>query len=264
MKKFQNKIVMITGASSGIGAALVREFAQQGAKVAMVARRAERLKTLADEMVKAGLQAFPFVGDVTKEASLRAAVADIHQALGNIDIVVANAGFGVVGPFTQLTVEDFQRQFDTNVNGVLRTIYATLEDLKHTQGQLVLMGSVASYVSAPGASPYSMSKFAVRALAEVLYAELAPLGIKVTLISPGFVKTEIRNVDNYGQYQTASVDPIPTWVRMSAPCAAKQIVKAIAKQKREKIITVHGKIAVMLSYLLPGLVHYVMRKRQQH
>ncbi|MGH7829386.1 MAG: SDR family oxidoreductase, partial [Candidatus Binatia bacterium] len=127
MKKFQGKVVFITGASSGIGAALAREFARHGARVALLARRRERLERLTKEIEDRGGAALALAADVTVDGEIDAAVQAAVAKWGGIDVVVANAGFGVVGPLKDLTLEDYRRQFETNVFGVLRTIYATLE-----------------------------------------------------------------------------------------------------------------------------------------
>ena len=111
---------------------------------------------------------------------------------------MANAGFGVVGPIERLTLDDYRRQFETNVFGVLRTVFATLAELRRSRGRLVIVGSVSGHVALPNASPYAMSKFAVRALAQALDFELRPTGVSVTLVSPGFVDTELHQVDNRG------------------------------------------------------------------
>lgn len=261
MKKLHNKIVFITGASSGIGEALAEAFAANGAHVALLARRFERLQHLAKKLQSTGVKAVAFNSDVTKAETLQAAVEGTHQQLGLIDIVVANAGFGVVGKVEDLSIEDYQRQFETNVYGVLKTLYATLDDLKKTRGRLVIIGSVAGYISVPKTSAYSMSKYAIRALTEALYAELAPFGISVTLISPGFIKTEIRNVDNQGVYQAKANDPIPAWLRVSASQAANKIVKAVIARKREQVISVHGKVALCFNALFPGLLPHLFRRR---
>ena len=166
--------------------------------------------------MKNGRRALVLACDVTRDGELERAVAQARDALGRIDVVVANAGFGVVGRVDRLTIEDYRRQFETNVFGVLRTIYATLDDLKRTRGRLAILGSVSGHLATPGGSPYAMSKFAVRALAEALRNELSPAGVAVTLLSPGFVESEIRLVDNQGRLKTADRDAVPTWLRMGA------------------------------------------------
>jgi short-subunit dehydrogenase len=251
---FRGKIVFITGASSGIGAALAREFARQGADVALAARREDRLAALAAELQGMGRRAFAVRCDVTVDGDVERAVAATHAALGRIDVVVANAGFGVVGPVAALSLEDFRRQFETNVFGVLRTIYATLEDLRAARGRLVILGSVSGHLATPGSAPYAMSKFAVHALAEALGHELAPRGVSVTLISPGFVESEIRRVDNRGAMRDRAPDAVPRWLVMPAERAARAIVRAVARRRREAVITGHGKLAVLLQRHVPGLV----------
>ena len=250
---------MITGASSGIGAGLAREFASRGADLILVARRGDRLTALATELARGGRRALAVTADVTVDGDLDAAVGWARAAVGRLDVVVANAGFGVVGAVERLTLDDYRRQFETNIFGVLRTVHATLADLKASRGRLVIIGSVAGYVATPGSSPYSMSKFAVRALAEALGHELAPSGVSVTLVSPGYVDSEIRRVDNAGRLQASAREPVPTWLLVPTARAARQIVRAIARRRREVVITGHGKLAVFMQRHAPWLVARFVR-----
>ncbi|MGH2356528.1 MAG: SDR family NAD(P)-dependent oxidoreductase, partial [Candidatus Limnocylindria bacterium] len=254
MTRFAGSVVLITGASSGIGAALAREFARQGADVVLTARRVDRLTALAEEITRGGRRALALPCDVTVDGQIEGAVATACRRFGRLDVVVANAGFGVVGPVERLRLTDYRRQFETNVFGVLRTAQAGIEDLKRARGRLVIVGSVSGHISTPGSSPYSMSKFAVRALAEALGHELAPAGVSVTLVSPGFVESEIRRVDNEGVLRAEAPDTIPAWLRMPAAKAARQIVRAVARRRREVVITGHGKIVVWLQRHVPWLV----------
>jgi len=254
-----NKIILITGASSGIGEALAYELAKNGASLILAARRTDRLQNVIHQISKKNGVAIAVSCDVTNESDLKQAVQLSIEKFGRLDTVIANAGFGVVGKFENLSVKDYQRQFDTNIYGVLRTIYATLPELKKTRGQIVLLGSVASYVSLPGSSPYSMSKFAIRALADALIDEMRPHGIGVTLLNPGFVASEIRRVDNQGQLRTDAHDPLPSWLPMLASTAAKKMVRAIARRQREEIITTHGKLIVWIHRHFPGLIHATTR-----
>jgi NAD(P)-dependent dehydrogenase (short-subunit alcohol dehydrogenase family) len=252
--KFRDHVVLITGASSGIGAALARELAREGAKLVLLARRRERLDALCAELAAAGTPVVAHTGDVTRRTDLDAAVALAVASFGRLDMAVANAGFGVVGPIEKLGVEDYRRQFDTNVFGVLETIKACLAELRKTRGRLVLIGSVAGYVSMPNASPYSMSKFAIRALAEAIGPELRPHGVAVTLISPGFITSEIRQVDNRGVYHPVAKNPLPAWLVMPAEVAARKIVSAAYRRRREALITAHGRLAVWLQRFAPSVL----------
>jgi short-subunit dehydrogenase len=259
---FSGRVVLITGASSGIGEALAREFARQGAVLALLARRTDRLARVAADVEALGATARAFPCDVTDGASVDRAMADVRGALGPVSVVVANAGFGVVGPVERLTLDDYRRQFETNVFGVLHTVKAALDDLKQTRGQLVLIGSVAGHISMPNASPYSMSKFAVHALAQSLRHELGRDGVSVTLISPGFVESEIRQVDNRGVRHADTREPVPAWLLVPTTTAARDIVSAVARRKHEAVITAHGKALVFAARHAPWLVDFVIRRAQ--
>jgi len=195
---FRDKVVFITGASSGIGEELARQLGQAGANLTLAARRKDLLEGLAQKIAAAG-STRPLVMqcDVTQDEDPKRAVAATVQQWGRLDVVIANAGFGVAGALKTLSIDDYRRQFDTNVLGVLRTIYAALPEIEKSHGNVVVIGSVSGWAASPGASAYAMSKFAVRALANSITPELAQSGVKVTLISPGFVVSDIRRVDNH-------------------------------------------------------------------
>jgi short-subunit dehydrogenase len=256
----RNTTVLITGASSGIGAGLAREFSRRGHAVALVARRVAELESLAAELRAAGGEASEHVGDVTRDGDVARVVAALAAQGRRPGIVVANAGFGVVGNAQKLTVADYQRQFATNVEGVLRTFHETLAALRETRGRFVIMGSVSGYVSMPGGSPYAMSKFAVRAFAEALHGDLKAAGIGVTLISPGFVQSDIRRVDNRGGLHPEVEDPIPPWLVMPTDRAARAMVDGILRGRREVIVTFHAKVIVFFARHFPRLLRFAMLK----
>ena len=255
-----DRVILLTGASSGIGEALAREFAVRRAQLLLLARRTDRLQALAKELDPTGQRVLVQACDVTIDGDNERAVAFAVQRFGRVDIAIANAGFGVAGAFEKLTLDDYRRQFETNVFGVLRTARASLEALKATHGGLVIMGSVAGHICMAGASPYGMSKFAIRGWAESMHAELHHSGIAVTLISPGFISSEIRKVDNRGVLHADAPDPMPDWLRMPADVAARKMARGILRRKRELVITGHGKVAVLLKRLSPGLIAWVGRR----
>jgi short-subunit dehydrogenase len=260
MATYAGKVALITGASAGIGAALAREFAREGADLVLAARREDRLRELAREIEATGRHAIVVGCDVTRDGDLARAVAAAVERYGRLDIAIANAGFGVVGPVEDLTLDDFRRQLETNVLGVLRTLYASLPELRKTRGQFVVVGSVAGHVPTPGTSAYNMSKFAVRGFAESIHGELAASGVSVTLVSPGFVDSDIRRVDNHGKVHESAPDPVPAWLRMPTDRAARTMVRAIRRRRREVVVTGHGKALVFLYRHAPWLLRFAFAR----
>jgi short-subunit dehydrogenase len=256
-KCFHNKVTLITGASSGIGEALARELAQRKARLCLIARRGERLASLKAELENL-TEVMIMTCDVTDEVAMRQSVEMTLNHFGRLDLVIANAGRGVSGAINQLSIEAFRGQFETNVFGVLNTVYPAMKALQDSKGQLVILGSIMSYLAFGGSAPYSMSKFAVRALAEALYHEWKPLGVSVTLICPGFVESEIRQVDNRGKFHPELKDPVSPWLKMPKAVAARKILKATASRKRELILTGHGRLGVAIKSWFPGLFHGIV------
>jgi short-subunit dehydrogenase len=229
--------------------------AQAGALVTLAARRKALLEGLAARIMASGKRR-PVIAecDVTADGDLEKAVAETVQEFGKLDVVFANAGFGVAGPLKQLSIADYRRQFETNVFGVLRTVYAVLPEIEKAKGNIAIIGSVAGWMPMPGASAYGMSKFALRSLANSITPELHPLGIKVTLISPGFVASNIGRVDKNGVLREKAPNPPPAWLVMRTDKAVKQILHAVARGKREAIITGHGKFAVAVERFAPSVL----------
>ncbi|HET9330342.1 MAG TPA: SDR family NAD(P)-dependent oxidoreductase [Steroidobacteraceae bacterium] len=258
---YRGKVILITGASSGIGEELAEQLAQRGALLTLAARRADVLTSLAERIAGAS-HPRPLVieCDVTRDGDVERAVSETVRHRGRLDIAFANAGFGVAGPFAKLSLADYRRQFETNVFGVLRTLYAALPEVTRTKGQLVITGSVAGWVAAPGVSAYAMSKFALRGLANSITPELARQGVAVTLLSPGFIESNIRRVDNRGKLHADAPEPLPPWLVVSRRVAVRQILRAIARRRREAIITGHGRMLVTLERLAPWVMRAIGRR----
>lgn len=259
-KSMSGKVVLITGASAGIGKALAYEYGRLGASVVLGARRQERLQAMAEEITADGGRALPVLCDVTRDGDLERAVTQVLETFGRVDVVIANAGFGVGGSIDKLTLDDYRRQLETNVLGVLRTVLATRRALLESKGCLAIIGSVAGYVAMPGVSAYAMSKSAVHALATSWWHELTSRGVGVCLIAPGYIESEIRRVDNQGRFRPEYRDTVPTWLCMPAAKAARKIIRAIRKRRRETVITGHGKLIVILQRFLPSLLALLIRR----
>jgi len=255
-----SKVALITGASSGIGEALAREFARRGYSLVLAARREDRLRALAAELTQGDRRAIACRCDVTTDGDLEAVVARAKAELGRVDVVIANAGFGVVGTVRKLGLDDYRRQFETNIFGVIRTARAALPELERTGGSFAAIGSVTGYIALAGNTPYSMSKFAVRAFCDGLWIECQPLGVSVTHVAPGFVDSEIRSVNNQGERHAATPDPIPSWLRVGAAPAAREIASAVLARRREVVVTGHGKVLVWVKRHFPWLVFLLMKR----
>lgn len=253
-------VVWVTGGGTGIGRALALEFASKGADVAISGRRKERLEEVAAEVRQLGRRALTLACDVADEAACEAAVTQIVAELGRLDVAVANAGFGVSGRIEQLTAADWRRQFDVNVIGVVNTVRAALPELRKTQGRLGLVSSVMGMIAMPGQGPYAASKFAVRAIGLTLAQELHGSGVSCTTVYPGFVESEITQVDIQGKFDPSRKDPRPKQFIWSASKAARVMVKAIFARRREYVFTNHGKAGAFMGRHFPGLVHFVMTR----
>lgn len=193
MSELTGKTAVITGASSGIGAATARALASAGAAVVLAARRGQRLQELEAEIVQAGGNAASVETDVTDDAAVQGLVAAAHERFGGIDILVCNAGIMPLSMVANVRLAEWQRAVDVNVSGVLRSVgHALPHMLSSGGGHIVVLSSVAGRKVFPGGAVYCATKYAVRAFAEGLRAELSPAhGIRVTVIEPGAVATEL-------------------------------------------------------------------------
>lgn len=257
---FAGQVVWITGGGSGIGEALALEFAFQGADVAISGRRADKLEAVAEKVRAKGRRALAVPCDVTEDASVIDAVERVVSEFGQLDVCVANAGFSVAGRFEQLTSEDWRRQLDVNVVGLATTLREALPHLRKSRGRAVLVASVASMIPSPGVSAYAASKYAVRAIGQTLAVELHGTGVSVTTLHPGFVESEIAQVDNQGVHDPARADKRPANLMWPADKAAKVCVRAIAARKREFVFTGHGKLGGFIGRHMPGFAHFVMTR----
>lgn len=258
--RFKNQVVWITGGGTGIGFALAQKFSNEGAKVAVSGRRLNKLEEAVKVIEKSGGVAIAVQCDVTNEESVKEAVQKVVARFDRLDVVLANAGFGVAGKIRDLEVDDWRRQFDVNVIGAIATVKHALPHLEKTKGRIGLMGSVSGMFSSPGVGPYHASKFAIRAIGQVLAMELHGSGVSCTTIQPGFVESEIGRVDNAGVFRPEYTDSRPQKLMWSSQKAAKVIVDAIHKRKREFTFTMHGKVVGFFGRHAPSLVHFAVTK----
>ncbi len=187
-ESLKGRVALVTGASSGIGEATARALAAAGARVAAVARRLDRLEALARG---SGGAIAREAADVSTEAGARGAVAFAVKAFGRLDLLVANAGVMLLGPAEGADPGEWRRMVELNLLGVMYATHAALPHLLAAKGHLVVVSSVAGKVARAGFGGYSASKFGVAAFAESLRQEVSPRGVRVTVIAPGIVATEL-------------------------------------------------------------------------
>lgn len=188
----KDKVIVITGASSGLGLAAARLLSEQGARVVLGARRIERLQQLADELNNAGHQALAVATDVTVLDEVKHLVDSAVQTFGRIDVMVNNAGLMPISALERLKVEDWDRTIDVNLKGVLYGIAAALPHMQRQKaGHFINVSSVAGHKIMANGAVYSATKHAVRALSEGLRQEVKPWNIRTTIVSPGAVDTEL-------------------------------------------------------------------------
>jgi NAD(P)-dependent dehydrogenase (short-subunit alcohol dehydrogenase family) len=191
MHPLPGQVVIITGASSGIGAATARRLARGGASVVVSGRRPERLETLARELDPSGARVLTVPGDVTVDADRRRLVEATLAKFGRIDALVNNAGYGTRGPVELVPVDLIRKNFETNVFSLVALTQLVLPHLRAQGGGCIVnIGSVAGRIARPLSSIYDSTKHALEALTDGLRGELKPFGVRVTLIRPGFILTE--------------------------------------------------------------------------
>lgn len=197
MKKIlllQNKVAVITGASSGLGLATAMALAAEGAKLILVARREDRLLELQNRLVQEGSEILSVTADVCDEQEISAMVEAARQKFGHIDILVNNAGVMLNAPVLRARTSDWKRMLDTNVFGLMSATHAVLPLMKaQGGGHIVNISSAAARSMAPTAAVYAATKAAVNAFSEALRKEVAPHNIRITVISPGAAASELRD-----------------------------------------------------------------------
>ena len=192
MDNIAGKIIVITGASSGLGEASARLLSAEGAIVVLGARRLERIQALADELVTKGGRAMARATDVTQRTQVSALIDAAVQTFGRIDVLINNAGLMPQSPLDRLKVDDWDQMIDVNIKGVLYGIAAALPHMQRQKaGHIINVSSVAGHKVGPGGAVYSATKHAVRALSEGLRQEVKAWNIRSTIISPGAVATEL-------------------------------------------------------------------------
>jgi NAD(P)-dependent dehydrogenase (short-subunit alcohol dehydrogenase family) len=249
----EGRLVLLTGAASGIGRCTAGEFAGRGARVAAVDRDAEGLESLARDHERV----FPLVADVTDGGSMEAMARRVLDEHGVPDVVVANAGIGLDALLVETRDEDLRQLFDVNVFGVYRTVRPFVGAMvERGSGRLLLMSSIVGKRGAPHYSAYSASKFALHGIADALRCELWGTRVTVGVLCPASTRTSFqRNTLRTGTGQKR-VRP----VRRTPESVARAVVSMAGSRRRERILGVESKAIVFVDSLLPGLIDRIFHR----
>lgn len=248
----KDKVIIITGSSSGIGRACAAAFAKEGASVVVCARNSEKLKTAEDELKKITKNILAVQCDVSKEEDCKKLVDETVKKFGKVDILINNAGLSMRALFEETDLAVLKKLMDINFWGTVYCSKYALSYLLKTKGSLVGVSSVAGKKGLPGRSGYSASKFAMEGFLETLRTENLKNNLHVLVVCPGFTASNIRNaaLSKNGTMQGES--PLDEQSIMSAEEVAQRILKAVKKRKRDLVITVDGKLTVFLNKFFPA------------
>jgi short-subunit dehydrogenase len=247
------KVVVITGASSGIGKALAEKYACEGWNLVLAARREDRLKELEKKLVQSEVLALKT--DVSNENDCRELIEQAYQKFGRIDVLINNAGISMRALFHNTDIGVLRQVMDVNYWGTVYCTKYALPYLLETKGSLAGVISVGGYIGLPGRSGYSASKFAVRGFLQTIRTENLKNGLHVLIAAPGFTASEIRKTALVANGLPQGDTPRNEDKMMSAEECAAHIYKAIKKRKRELVLTfIEGKLTVFLSKFFPAFI----------
>ena len=280
MRSLSEQVVIVTGASAGIGEAVARRLGRAGARLVLTARRADRLAALAKELDPSGGRVLAVPGDVAVDADRRRLVEAALAKFGRLDALVNNAGYGTRGPVELVPVDLIRRNYETNVFALIALAQLVAPHLrKQGAGRIVNVGSVAGRIARPFSSIYDSTKHAVEALTDGLRGELKPFGVEVVLIRPGFIVTEFIEAANavstpvmehtgpYAPYFGGFRDNYKRWLRWAGrpDDIARLVERALTARHPAPRYAApfHARLFLFLKWALPArLIDFLVRARQ--
>ena len=249
--EINTKVVVITGASSGIGKALALEYAQRGANIVMSARNKDRLDKAVEDVKAKGVRVLGVVSDVSVEADCRMLIDKSVAEFGGIDILINNAGISMRAIFEDTELDVIRKLMDVNFWGTVYCTKFALPFLMARKGSVVGVSSIAGYKGLPGRTGYSSSKFAMHGFLETLRIENMKKGLHVLIACPGFTASNIRNTALNEKGEVQGESPRDEGKMMSAEEVATHIANAVAKRKDRLTLTSQGKLTVLLNKFFP-------------
>lgn len=250
----KNKVVIITGASSGIGEALARKFSEEGSLVVLAARQVEKLLVLQKELEKHNGRTLIVSCDVSKESDCEKLIHETVKEFGRIDVLINNAGISMRAIFNEVDLGVIRKVMDVNFWGTVCCTKFALPYLLNTNGSVVGISSIAGKKGLPGRTGYSSSKFAIEGFLETLRTENLKKGLHVLVACPGFTASNIRQTALAKDGSNQGESPRNEKGMMSSEEVAAHIYTAIKKRKRDLILTFQGKLTIFLNKLFPAMM----------
>ncbi|UCH13959.1 MAG: SDR family oxidoreductase [Bacteroidales bacterium] len=257
----KDKVVIITGASSGIGLAMAREFAGRGSKVVMAARNKEKLEKIESELKDQGYEAFSIRTDVTREDDCRNLVKRTIEKYDRIDVFINNAGISMRALFADVKIDVLKQLMDVNFWGTVYCSKYAIPHLVKVKGSLVGVSSIAGIQGLPGRTGYSASKFALHGLLEAIRVENLKNGLHVMILTAGFTKSEIRKRALMENGKPQGYTPRNEEEHMLPEHVAKAMIKALRNKKRHKIVTIEGQLLALFQRIIPTICDKVAYRR---
>ncbi len=251
---FQNKVAIITGASSGIGLACAREFARRGYNLVVAARNIDSLVLLEKELLAKGTKILSVQTDVSREEDCSKLVQKTIASFGRIDVLINNAGLSMRALFADTKLDVLRRLMDVNFWGTVYCTKYALQYLIETKGSVAGVSSIAGIHGLPGRTGYSASKFAMHGFLESLRIENLKKGLHVMIVAPGFTQSNIRKSALVADGSTQGESPRLEEKMMSAEEVARHIAIGIKKRRRTVILTAQGNLVFLLKKFVPSLL----------
>ena len=250
----KNKVVVITGASSGIGKACAWHFAKNGSKVVLAARSDDKLKVISDEMTLACYEVLTVQADVSIEEDCKNLISETISKFKEIDILINNAGISMRATLEDMNLSVMKKVMDINFYGTVFCTKYALPYILKSKGSVVGVSSIAGYKGLPARTAYSASKFAMQGFLESLRVENLNRGLHVLIACPGFTASNIRNTALSKDGKVQKESPRDESKMMTAEKVAEYIYKAVTNRQNSLVLTINGKLTVLLNKLLPNLV----------
>lgn len=250
----KDKVVVITGGSSGIGKALAYKFGKEGAKLVISGRDMAKLMEVEKELQSQNIQVTSVTADAASETDNSILINRAYKEYGRIDVLICNAGISMRAMFKDLDLEVLKKLMDTNFWGTVYACKYALPHLLESKGSIIGISSIAGYRGLPARTGYSSSKFAMQGFLESLRTELLKTGVHVLVACPGFTASNIRNVALSANGSSQGESPLNEGKIMSAEEVADRIYQATVQRKRDVIMTSQGKMTVFLNKLFPGFM----------